>query len=161
MENVSYFKSIKRTLFNISLKGRTNQRDYVTYKIFEYIFELITFLFFVIPLIVGLFIIICGAGERYLLDNMPSKTDFFCMYAFFIAPLIFIPLNIWFKLAGYCVSVRRLHDINMSGWFYFGFTVLACTVGCLFHFFLFLSVVIVLGCLKSVDENNMYNEYLN
>ena len=160
MENVSYLASIKQTLFNISLKGRTNQREYVTYKIFEYIFELITFLFFIIPLILGFIMIICDAGERFLLDGIPAKTDFFYNYVFFIAPLIFIPLNIWLKLAGFCVSVRRLHDINLSGWYYFGFTVLSCTVGCLLHFFLFLGAFVVLASLKSVDENNTYNDCL-
>lgn len=49
-------------------------------------------------------------------------------------------------LPGIAITVRRLHDINKSGWFYFiGFIPLVGTI-----------ILLVWLCTASVDENNQY-----
>lgn len=152
--------SIKKTLFNISLDGRADRQEYIAYKVFEYVFEFINFFLYTVPLVLALFSIIVAADKPYLWDNPDTLGQHLLNYTL-AASIVFIPLNIWIRLAGYCVSVRRLHDINQSGWIYFGFCIIACTAGLVINFFLFLIAFCILAILKSEDNKNQHSEENN
>ncbi|MCR5261833.1 MAG: DUF805 domain-containing protein [Candidatus Gastranaerophilales bacterium] len=152
---MNYLMSIKNTLYNISLDGRADNREYIAYKVFEYVFEFINFFFYTLPIVFVLFAIIASAGETYLWNNPNTPAQHLFNYTL-AASIVFIPLNIWIRLAGYCVSVRRLHDINQSGWIYFGLCVIACTFGIMFNFLIFFAAFIVLAIIKSYEGENQY-----
>jgi uncharacterized membrane protein YhaH (DUF805 family) len=72
--------------------------------------------------------------------------------------ILIIPLYIWFLLAGVAsvaVTIRRFHDLNLSGWLY----LLALALNFIpFVNFLVWIAVLVLMCLKGTDGPNKYGE---
>lgn len=72
--------------------------------------------------------------------------------------IVFVPLYFWYLLASVAivaVSIRRLHDANLTGWIYLG--LLIGLVIPIVNFLVFL-VYIVLMALPGTDGPNKYGE---
>jgi uncharacterized membrane protein YhaH (DUF805 family) len=72
--------------------------------------------------------------------------------------LLLIPMYVWVVLTGvasFAVTIRRFHDLNLSGWVYLPFLVLGVVP--LLNFVVWI-VLIVVMCLKGTTGPNKYGE---
>ena len=102
--------SKKQLLF--SAKGRISRRDY-------WAGYLYSFLFFLLPvLIVFAFYaaipIIDGEPPVDSLGILPFANSYIGKA---LAALIWVPLLLCYSYTSFCVAIKRLHDLNHSGWF--------------------------------------------
>ncbi len=72
--------------------------------------------------------------------------------------LLLIPMYIWAMLtaaASFAVTIRRFHDLNLSGWLYVPFLVLGLIP--LLGFLVWIALIVVM-CLKGTSGANKYGE---
>lgn len=77
------------------------------------------------------------------------------MVSFF---LLLIPMYVWAVLTGiasFAVTIRRFHDLNLSGWVYLPFFVLGMVP--ILNFVVWI-VLIVMMCLKGTNGPNKYGQ---
>lgn len=116
-------------------------------------------MFFLLNVIILVgFVAIIAATVGLASFNADQLTGVAMGAGFGIMLILIIPLYLWFLLAGVAsvaVTVRRFHDLNLSGWLY----LLALALNFIpFVNFLVWIAVLVLMCLKGTDGPNKYGE---
>lgn len=86
---------------------------------------------------------IIGFTLGFISSLIPSLTNLFTTLSYMYSLAIIVP--------ALALIVRRLHDINKSGWYYL--LTLIPIVGQI--------IVIIFFCTSSVDENNKYGEIVS
>ncbi|MCR5261654.1 MAG: DUF805 domain-containing protein [Candidatus Gastranaerophilales bacterium] len=165
---MKFWETVKKCMLNINFKGRNTRKEYIFFKIFQFLFGFLGFLFVFIPLI---FLAVVLAGKSGSVPNI-SASDLpknitvpaiYCALAF----LIYLPLSIWVGIANLCVSVKRLHDLNYSGWIYLAYIIiLMCLTFVKDQYGIASSIVvlatfaelIIFACLKGTDGANKFDE---
>ena len=121
---MKFWKTVKKCLKEINFKGRDTRKDYIVFKVFQFVFGFLGMLFFIIPLMVFIYAVGVKTGALpETVKNVNINTTYwgiYCIIAFFI----YLPLSIWIGIANLCVSVKRLHDFNISGWYYLGYIII-------------------------------------
>ena len=164
---MSVFEIMKKCLTGINFKGRATRKEYIIFKIFQFVFGLLGLIFFVIPVMIVGYKTALASGSLPQGYNYPDininmqSLAIYCLISF----LIFVPLSIWIGIANLCVSIKRLHDFNYSGWIYFAYIVILMSltfikdshgisnsIGLLASFGEF----IVLACIKGTDGANQF-----
>lgn len=100
-----------------------------------------------------LFVII---GTTASLGNMNDIGAAMAGAGFVTAMLLIVPFYIWALLtavASFGVTIRRFHDLNLSGWVYLPFLVLGLVP--LLNFLVWIAFIVVM-CLKGTTGPNKY-----
>lgn len=129
----SYVSTLKKWK---DFNGRATRKEYFTFLLINFLFSFI-FSFVVAILLI---VVVGGIASAFSIQN----SDF---EARFIAVIVMVGLII-FVLPSIALGVRRLHDRNMSGWWYL--ITFVPSVGGLIFF--------ILTLLPSVNEGNRYGE---
>ncbi len=134
----------KKLLF--SFKNRIGRRDY-------WIGYAFNFLLFLIPMII---FAVYGAVDIFKAQNVPVP-DWLAMITTpngkAIATLIIIPLLIAGIWSGLAIFVKRLHDLNLTGWLSL---TLILTIVPILGVILFFVLPIVMGCISGTPGPNKY-----
>jgi len=72
--------------------------------------------------------------------------------------LLLVPMYVWAILTGvasFAVTIRRFHDLNLSGWVYLPFLILGAVP--LLGFLVWIALIVVM-CLKGTSGPNKYGE---
>lgn len=163
---MKYSEIIKNSLTNINFKGRVSRKEYIVFKIFQFLVGLLSIIFFLIPLLLLGYQASVSTGKLPPLNfDIPIDMNVLAIYCL-IAFLIFVPVSIWVGISNLCISVKRLHDFNYSGWIYFayivvmmaltfvkdshGITNLISTLACFAEFVIF-------ACIKGTDGENQFD----
>ncbi|MCB2086178.1 MAG: DUF805 domain-containing protein [Sphingomonadaceae bacterium] len=133
-----------RKLYRL-IEGRSSRQEYWMFTLFN-----------VLVLLGVLAIMFLFVGGASALD--PTDMGALMAGAGIFMMLLLIPIYAWAILAGVAgvaVTIRRLHDLNLSGWLYLGFFVLM-----LIPFVNFLAWIglIVVMCLPGTAGPNKYGE---
>ena len=125
----SFLKNFEKQFLNIKFKGRTTRKE---------------FLFFMLgSLQVILFLFLLFLMQIPISNILPGML-------FKIASFIYIAVSLWLALALICAFIRRLHDMNISGWYYFLLLMVSMIAG----FFLEMSnlhqIAIIVPCVIAV-----------
>ncbi len=98
------------------------------------------------------------AGGMSALDPTSAMMGPLMGAGFGFAMLIFIPAYIWMILTGVAsvaVSIRRLHDMNLTGWIYVGYILLSFVP--ILNFLVFIAYLVVMA-LPGTKGANKYGE---
>lgn len=121
--SVNKFMNAMKNSLQFSITGRLSRFDHLVFNI-----AMIAFMFIAPPLTISI-----GVADTYIISA-------------FVGFILFV-LIISITVFSVCASVRRLHDLNYSGWMYL--IMLIPIVG--FFFMLYLIFA------KAKDENNRFN----
>lgn len=162
---MNFWEYIKKSLMSITFKGRSTRKEYLIFKVFQFIFGLLTFIFLFIPIFLLGYKAAIVTNTVKDLPDMPIDMiplGIYCVISF----LFFIPLSIWIGIANLCVSVRRLHDFNYSGWVYFAYIVIITSLTFVKDTYGIASAIVVIAslaefvifaCLKGSDLPNRFD----
>lgn len=133
-----------RRLYRL-IEGRSSRREF--------------WMFFLLNVIILIgFVAIVGATFGLASFNPEQLSGVAMGAGFGVMLILIIPLYIWFVLAGVAsvaVTVRRFHDLNLSGWLYL--LALALNFIPLVNFLVWIGIL-VLMCIKGTDGPNKYGE---
>lgn len=122
---MGFWKNIKHTMTNITFKGRSTRKEFIHYILFSLLYGIITGIFCFFPICLGLGMSVAQTGK---LDFANISTGFI-IYAV-ISLLVVIIIGLWMFIANIALYVRRLHDMNYSGWAYFIYCVIVFVISC-------------------------------
>lgn len=129
------------------IAGRSSRQEFWMFVLFNVI---------VAAAFIGLFVALIGgavlAGDINNMGAAIAGAGFGAML------LLLIPLYLWAILTGvasFAVTIRRFHDLNLSGWVYLPFLVLGAVP--LVNFLVWI-VLIVMMCLKGTAGPNKYGD---
>lgn len=138
-----------RRLYRL-IEGRSSRREF-------WMFTLLNFL--IVAVVVGVFAAIGGLASLRSESLNPESIGLGLLGATAgLVLVLIVPLYIWALLtsvAAFAVTVRRFHDLNLSGWFYAGSLVLM--------FIPLLNLVVWLGlvalmCIPGTKGPNKYGD---
>jgi uncharacterized membrane protein YhaH (DUF805 family) len=136
-----------RRLYRL-IEGRSSRQEY-------WMFVLLNVL-----ILVGFIVLVSAmvGGVAGLAANPSSFTSNMLGAGFLVGILLVIPLYIWWILtavAGFAVTIRRFHDLNLSGWLYLLFVVLGFIP--LINFLALIGLIVMM-CLPGTQGPNRYGE---
>ncbi|MCR5261653.1 MAG: DUF805 domain-containing protein [Candidatus Gastranaerophilales bacterium] len=136
---MNYFQIIKYEMTNLTLDGRASKKEYLYYKIFRFLFGIISIICIFLPLI------ILFAGYKKFIP-MPMWLMIFVGIILFLIVTVLSFLGFWFIIADACIAVRRLHDFEYSGWYYLVFFAICFIAQSIFKENLPVMVLLSVGC---------------
>lgn len=157
-------QTVLSTLKKITLKGRADKKEYTAFFVFNIIFSVFSFIFFLLPVFVLLYKVAALYGNAGLQD-IPVNLKTIGIYCLIVS-VFFIPASIWLTIAQFCLAIRRTHDFNLSGWYYFAFYVLinilcgvkdSSNICVLIAGILSIAQVIIYCCVKGTDGLNNFS----
>jgi uncharacterized membrane protein YhaH (DUF805 family) len=129
------------------IAGRASRQEFWMFVLFNAI---------VVVVIIGLFTSLLGAsvfaGNMNDIGGAMAGAGVVTMF------LLLIPIYIWALLTGvasFAVTIRRFHDLNLSGWVYLPFLVLGLVP--LLNFLVWIALIVVM-CLKGTSGPNKYGD---
>lgn len=129
------------------IAGRSSRQEFWMFALFNVI---------VVAVFIGLFVALIGgaalAGDVSQIGPAMAGAGVATMV------LLLVPMYVWAVLTGvasFAVTIRRFHDLNLSGWVYLPFAVLGMVP--LLNFLVWI-VLIVMMCLKGTSGPNKYGE---
>lgn len=129
------------------IAGRASRQEFWMFVLFNVI---------VLAAFVGLFVALIGgaalAGDIGNIGNAVAGAGMATM------ALLLVPMYVWALLtavASFAVTIRRFHDLNLSGWVYLPFFVLGMIP--VVNFLVWI-VLIVMMCLKGTTGPNKYGD---
>lgn len=129
------------------IAGRASRQEFWMFVLFNVI---VTAVF--VALFLGLI------GSAVLAGNMSDIGTALAGAGMVTMFLLLIPLYIWAVLTGvasFAVTIRRFHDLNLSGWVYLPFMVLGMIP--MVNFLVWI-ILIVMMCLKGTAGPNKYGD---
>ena len=133
----------------LSFTGRLNRQPYLLRNISIILANLVISFFFLICLS------ILGIGLFLNLDPISIFTAIFSTALGITMFIIFITLSLILTISQISLSIRRLHDLNYSGWWLLAIYVISMIP---IIQFLGLIAMILLFCIKGTTGTNKYGE---
>lgn len=134
-----------------AIAGRSSRQEYWMFVLLNVIIAVI-FLVLIFAFIGGM------AGGIGSMSNPGSLVGAMMGVGIVGVILLVLPFYAWAILtsvAGFCVTIRRLHDLNLSGWFYLIFLVLFLIP--LINFLAWIGLIVVM-CLPGTKGPNKWGE---
>lgn len=129
------------------VEGRATRQEFWMFVLFNVI---------VVAVFVTLFIVLVGSAV--LAGNYSQIGTAMAGAGMVTMVLLMIPLYIWAVLTGiasFAVTIRRFHDLNLSGWVYLPFLILGMIP--IVNFLVWI-VLIVMMCLQGTKGPNKYGD---
>lgn len=131
------------------------------FSIFIFLFDIINFIGFIIPCFLTFLILVAGGSKTGLPLAWQAEA---IIYYTIVALILFVPLNIWFRIAKFCITIRRLHDFNCPGIVYFVYLLFMFIINLYLHNFKVLQFSYILSfivffVIAGVRGSNTHNNY--
>lgn len=138
-----------RKLYRL-IEGRSSRQEFWMFVLLNVIVAVI---------FIGLFAtLIGGAAFASSGGNLSDLGAAFAGVGFVTMIVLLVPMYIWAILtavASFAVTIRRFHDLNLSGWVYLPFVILSAVP--LLGFLVWIALIVVM-CLKGTSGPNKYGE---
>lgn len=138
-----------RKLYRL-IEGRSSRQEFWMFVLLNVIVAVI---------FIGLFAtLIGGAAFAGSSGNLNDLGAAFAGVGVVTMIVLLVPMYIWALLTGvasFAVTIRRFHDLNLSGWVYLPFLILSAVP--LLGFLVWIALIVVM-CLKGTSGPNKYGE---
>lgn len=138
-----------RKLYRL-IEGRSSRQEFWMFVLLNVI---------VAAVFIGLFVAMIGgaalAGSGGNLNDFGTAMAGVGMMTMIV---LLVPMYVWAILTGvasFAVTIRRFHDLNLSGWVYLPFLILGAVP--LLGFLVWIALIVVM-CLKGTSGPNKYGE---